>query len=370
MEEKQRKESGASEVIGAVLLVSLVVIGGAVIAAFVFGQPTPKEVPHVSFGVSLDGTNLTLHHTGGDTLRWDEYNVYVQYTNGNTIDATPNVTDKVNPWASNGEMEITRVTEQVGNVVLAFKDGAGGETVLRRVAFEDVVPVAPSITPVPWTISGYKWNVTEDGQTIGPLKDVTIRLTKWQGNIDFPADGKVTTTNESGYYVFSDLPELEATYNLSEEMDPAVWKPIDPKTGRYEGIRLTRFEPGATRDFKNYRLPPPPKTISGHKYNVTWNGGMVGPLEGVVINLTLESGDVPTFPLQGKTATTDENGYYVFQVPGWDHFEPPVEIPTYRLTEEIDLSAWRPHNPQYRGHRPVGARHRERAARRDGPGLL
>ena len=65
--------------IGAVLLVSLVVIGGAVIAAFVFGQPTPKEVPHVSFGVSLDDPSdiLTLHHTGGDTLQWDEYDVYV-----------------------------------------------------------------------------------------------------------------------------------------------------------------------------------------------------------------------------------------------------------------------------------------------------
>ena len=78
MDGMKRKESGASEVIGAVLLVSLVVIGGAVVAAMVFGQPTPKEVPHVSFGVSHErlGRQLTLHHTGGDTLRWGEYSVY------------------------------------------------------------------------------------------------------------------------------------------------------------------------------------------------------------------------------------------------------------------------------------------------------
>ena len=50
----------------------------------------------------------------------------------------------------------------------------------------------------------------------------------------------------------------------------------------------------------------------------------MGPLEGVVINLTLESGDIPTFPPQGKTATTNDNGYYEFEVPGyWE-----VEIPT------------------------------------------
>ena len=59
MDDMKRKESGASEVIGAVLLVSLVVIGGAVVAAFVFGQPTPKEVPHVNFGVSLNDTRRT-----------------------------------------------------------------------------------------------------------------------------------------------------------------------------------------------------------------------------------------------------------------------------------------------------------------------
>ena len=345
MDEMKRKESGASEVIGAVLLVSLVVIGGAVIAAFVFGQPTPKEVPHVNFGVSLDGTNLTLHHTGGDTLSWGEYNVYVQYWNGNTIDGTPNVTDKVNPWASNGEMEITGVAERVGNVVLAYRDGAGGETVLRRVAFEDVVPVAVSTTPVPWTISGYKSNVTAAGQLIGPLENIAIRLTKTDGNIDFPVGGVVVPTNETGYYSFS-VPQFEATYNLAEEINLTLWKPANPSNGRYDGIRLTRFQPSAVRNFSNERLPPPPKTISGHKYNVTWNGDMVGPLEGVAINLTLKSGDVPTFPVQGTTATTDENGYYEFQVPGWWEFEVPAVLPTYCLTEEIDPALWRPHNPR------------------------
>ena len=62
--------------IGAVLLVAIIVIGGTVVAAMVFkGQPTPKGLPHVDFGVTLDAAveELTLHHTGGDALRYGEY---------------------------------------------------------------------------------------------------------------------------------------------------------------------------------------------------------------------------------------------------------------------------------------------------------
>ncbi|MEN6518315.1 MAG: type IV pilin N-terminal domain-containing protein [Methanospirillum sp.] len=343
MDEIRGRESGASEVIGAVLLVGLVVIGGAIAAAFVFGQPAPKEMPHVSFGVSLDGTTMTLHHTGGDALGWGQYSVYVQYVNGTIDDKTPDVVDQVNPWTSDGDMKITGVTEPVGNVILSFRDGGGGETVLRRVAFEEVAPVTVS-PPGPWTISGYKWNVTSSGQQIGPLENVTIRLMKTAGNIDFPTDGMVTTTNETGFYRFS-VPEFEATYSLAEEINLTLWKPISPSSGRYDGIRLTRMQPSAVKDFSNYRLPPPPKKISGHKYNVTWKGTNPTPLAGFVINLTLMSGDVPTFPTEGKTTTTNDTGYYEFEVPGWWEFEVPAVLPTYRLAEEYDPTAWYPHNP-------------------------
>ncbi len=108
----------------------------------------------------------------------------------------------------------TTSIRQVGDVVLTYKDGGGGETVLRRVAFEDVRPGGGEHhAGGAWTISGYKWNVTEDGQVIGPLEGVVIRLTKTEGNIDFPTDGMITTTDETGYYSFS-VPEFEATYSL------------------------------------------------------------------------------------------------------------------------------------------------------------
>lgn len=360
MDSMRRSDSGASEVIGAVLLVSIVVIGGAVVAAFVFGQPAPQKVPHVNFGVSLDAANhvLTLHHTGGDTLSWGEYAINVEYTDGTGFTADPtNMDDYATPWASDGDKKIRDVTKEVGTVILSYRDNAGGETVLRRVQFEDHAPVNANAPPVPWTISGYKRNVTQDGQLIEPLEGVVIRLNKTAGNIDFPAEGRTTTTNETGYYSFT-VDQFEATYSLDEmkELNLSVWKPISPPTGRYDGIRLTRYQSSAFfKNFSNYRLPPPPKTISGHKYNVTWKGAVIGPLEGVAIHLTLASGDVPSFPEQGKTVTTDANGYYEFEVPGWWDFEPPAEIPTYRIAEEIDLALWRPHNPHTGAIDPTAA---------------
>ena len=345
MDATRERETGASEVIGAVLLVSLVVIGGAVVAAFAFGQQTPKEVPHVMFGVSLDSENelLTLHHTGGETLHPGEYGVTWYDTNG-TLYYAPEENISVT-WAPDGDLQISEVDKRVGDVVLSYKDGAGGETVLRRVPFEDFNPAPVAIPSGPWTISGYKRNVTSSGQLIGPLKDVTIRLTKTQGEIDFPADGMVDVTDDDGYFSFS-VPEHQATYRLAEEeINPTLWKPYSPASGQYDSITLTHHQTSVVRNFSNERLPPPPWKISGHKWNVTWKGENPEPLEGITINLTLVSGDAPGFPPQGRTATTNEYGYYEFEVPGYWEFEVPATLPTYRLTEEIDRDIWRPYAP-------------------------
>ena len=74
------------------------------------------------------------------------------YTNGTTYNGTPHVVDQVNPWTSDGDMEITGVDGEVGDVVLSSKDNAGGDTVLRRVRFAD--GIAAGIIPL---ISGHKY---------------------------------------------------------------------------------------------------------------------------------------------------------------------------------------------------------------------
>ncbi|HOV67426.1 MAG TPA: type IV pilin N-terminal domain-containing protein, partial [Methanoregulaceae archaeon] len=283
------RDSGVSEVIGAVLLVGLVVIGGAVVASFVSGQATPREVPHLNFGVAVNSEDhlLTLRHTGGDTLLNGTYRIL--------LDGVPVSPDHYRNWSVNEPLEIPGVTVFKGSVIVTYLDGSGGETVLRRVDFGDELnpgshPENPEQPTGPWTIHGYKWNVTADGHPIGPLKNVTMHLTKTQGDFSFPDEGMTTNTTDDGYYSFS-VPPHEGYYRLAEVVNLTVWDPVSPQSGAYELIYRNHHQiSGPALNFSNYRLPPPPKKISGHKYNVTWKGAMVGPLEGVVINLTLTSG--------------------------------------------------------------------------------
>ena len=341
MDDLKRKEMGASEVIGAVLLVALVVVGGTVAAAFVFGQPTPKEVPHVSFGVYLKDEVLTLHHTGGDSLLPGEYGVTWYDRNSTPHPADPDETSVT--WSSNGDLPIHDVNMNVGDVgdvVLTYRDGSGGETVLRRVRFEDfgqaTVDNPPGSTPpsVPWTISGHKWIVNSTGYRIEPLKDVVITLTKTEGDFAFPPEGNTTSTNETGYYEF-EVPPFRGTYSLAETIDPIFWRPYSPSNGRIDGIKPRPYRSSIIdQDFYNERMPT---KISGYKNNVTWKGAFLGPVADITIRLTKTQGNVD-FPSQGRTTTTNNTGYYEFEVLD--------EVSTYRLAEEgVDWSVWRAHDP-------------------------
>ena len=70
--------SGVSEVITAILLISLVVSGMAIVAVFVSSLPADtKEVPEISLQVCRDGPDhILLYHNGGDTLQSDEFEVH------------------------------------------------------------------------------------------------------------------------------------------------------------------------------------------------------------------------------------------------------------------------------------------------------
>jgi hypothetical protein len=70
---------GVSEIIGAVLLITLVVAAVSVVAVILFSQPTPKEVPNLNFmtGMNTSLNTLYLYHNGGDPLNAGEFSVLV-----------------------------------------------------------------------------------------------------------------------------------------------------------------------------------------------------------------------------------------------------------------------------------------------------
>ncbi len=71
--------SGVSEIIGAILLVSLVVAAVTLVAVILFSQPAPQEIPNLNFmtGMNTSRNTLYLYHNGGDSLNAGEFSVLV-----------------------------------------------------------------------------------------------------------------------------------------------------------------------------------------------------------------------------------------------------------------------------------------------------
>ena len=63
-----RHDDAVSEVIGSILLVSLVVIGVAIAAAVLWSQPPAQKIPEFSASISNSSCSVILSHTGGETV--------------------------------------------------------------------------------------------------------------------------------------------------------------------------------------------------------------------------------------------------------------------------------------------------------------
>ena len=70
-------EKAVSEVIGVVLLISVTVLGVALVAVTFLSQSGPSEIPHASVMAGAKGTTFVLSHEGGDALVEGSYRIYV-----------------------------------------------------------------------------------------------------------------------------------------------------------------------------------------------------------------------------------------------------------------------------------------------------
>ena len=81
--------SAVSDVVGSLIMVSIVTIALGIIAVAILSQPSPPDIPAVDVTAyrSPSGTNLTIIHAGGDTLPAGEYWILV-----NSVDRTQEFT--------------------------------------------------------------------------------------------------------------------------------------------------------------------------------------------------------------------------------------------------------------------------------------
>jgi hypothetical protein len=142
--------SGASELIGGVLMITVVVAAVAIIGVALFSQPAPQSVPNINFMTGTDAADsrLFLYHNGGDTLKRGEFAV--------VIDNDPPRTDYTisgggDEW-SVGKNLMLGVTGAPQTVSVVYY-GANGGTILLRSASSSVAAlqkdIGPSNTPIP-----------------------------------------------------------------------------------------------------------------------------------------------------------------------------------------------------------------------------
>jgi FlaG/FlaF family flagellin (archaellin) len=128
------RTSGVSEIIGAVLLITLVVVALAVVGAVLFAQATPQKVPNINFMTGSDGNgNLLLFHNGGDNLKMGEFSV--------TVDGTPRtatLSGGGTEWSLGKTLQVSGVSSGSHTVQIIYNgtstssgSGSTGETLLR-----------------------------------------------------------------------------------------------------------------------------------------------------------------------------------------------------------------------------------------------
>ena len=70
-------ENGVSEILGAVLLISVVVLGLSIAGVVILSTPPSQKTPAISADITRIGNTIYIRHEGGDTLQISQTRIVV-----------------------------------------------------------------------------------------------------------------------------------------------------------------------------------------------------------------------------------------------------------------------------------------------------
>jgi Archaeal Type IV pilin, N-terminal len=188
-------ESAVSEAIGAILLVSIVVLAVAIIGVALTSQSAPQKLPAVSAVISSSGSQVSLYHDGGDTLASSELSILV---NGNPVPFTKSGNPAPWTWStgdtlsytmSSGTPQTVRIVYIPGSYTIASADFTyGGSGAIPTPSTLSTFIPTPTPTTAP-TVTG----ITPSGGNA----DTTVSITSIAGT-NF-ASGATVKLTRSGY---------------------------------------------------------------------------------------------------------------------------------------------------------------------------
>jgi|WetSurMetagenome_2_1015567.scaffolds.fasta_scaffold352065_1 hypothetical protein len=140
---KMKSESAVSELIGAILLVSLVVILMMIVTTVVLSQPRPEKIPELSasFTISDQGAGnyfINISHMGGDGLKPGEYLIIID---GTQVTPIKIFDPSTNPWTLKDEWSFQSPNMVVkwpskANTVELYYNGPSNKVLLAKTNFE------------------------------------------------------------------------------------------------------------------------------------------------------------------------------------------------------------------------------------------
>jgi hypothetical protein len=259
---RRKSESGVSEIIGAVMLISVVVMGVAIIGVVLTSQPPPEKIPALDAVISWDGIDtIYIAHNGGDSLRNGEFYVRVD----NEVKPFLKTNEPGNPawttWSAGESLAyklvspdptpprlvqvIYKGTGSSGVMLASTNFGTGGSPSGMPTQVPTVIP-PPGGSPV---ITGITPNSGTNGTTViitslagaGFRNGATVRLTR-AGEPDIPGT--------SVFFISSG--QLSCTFNLNT-LATGSWNVIVTNPdGKYSNSYLFTVKP-----------PAPAPTVTG-----------------------------------------------------------------------------------------------------------
>jgi PKD repeat protein len=125
-------DRGASEVMGAVMLISVVVMAVAIIGVSLTSQGTPQKIPALDAVISNYGSQIQIYNNGGDTLQSNDIEILVD---GNPQTFRKGGTDAAWTSWSPGESLVADVSSAPQIVRIIYKGTSGSKTILATADF-------------------------------------------------------------------------------------------------------------------------------------------------------------------------------------------------------------------------------------------
>jgi len=236
-----KTECAVSEVIGSILLISVVVIAVAVVGVVLTSQGTPQKIPALSAVISNVGRTVFVYHDGGDTIQHDEMYIMV---NGERQDFSKSGDPGWNSWAVGESLDFQVPGTDPINTVTIVYDATGSSAVLASADFGTQLSGTGTATPTPTTPPPTAPDISSIIPDTG-VNTTTISITNLAGT-NFLA-GATVKLNRTGYADISGSSvnvvsptQITCTFDLTNKI-AGQWNVVVTNTDGQSGILSNGF---------------------------------------------------------------------------------------------------------------------------------